>query len=1100
MKRRLLSTLLALCMVLPLFSGTAWARTPDQAVHAVSQTAGQKNVPLADALTYEGLSYRIENGQITITDCDVSIPNIVIPKQINGLPVTTIDDHAFGGCHMTSITIPDSITSIGIAAFEGCDSLASLFIPSSVLSIGDIPFYSCFKLAEVNVDPQNPNFASENGILFNKAKSAILFYPSTRTGEYVIPDSVTSIGSHAFWNCSGLSGITIPNGVTSIGDSAFWNCQKLTEISVPDGLTSIGSGAFSSCSGLTDFIIPDSVTSISSNAFWECKGLDHITIPSSVTSIGENAFYRCSGLTDITILNGVTSIGSGAFMGCTNLTGITIPDSVTSIGNDVFWECSGLTSITLPDSVTSLGGAFGACPGLTSITLPSRITFIGSFAFSGCSGLTTIHIPDGVTSIGSYAFSGSGITGITVPDHVTSIEEGAFSSCPSLTEITIPDGITSIDRWAFHGSTSLKSVTLPDGITSIGYGAFRECSSLESLIIPSSVTFIDDWAFWGCSSLTEIAIPDGVPSIGDRTFADCSNLTGVVIPSSVTSIGTDAFLDCDQLANVTIPASVSSIDGTAFGPAVKHIYFQSTKADWRQIEEQTSGISWTEAVIHCTDGTIPAKLAAPENLSCYNIEADTSISVEWELSGLSRDFFQINIYDAANPSAPVKAVTETVLPAAPQASPKAYSCKVSLDDLPSGTYTLTLQSLGRPEDVEEGESFYVDSAVVTSSQWTYTVPEIPVDPDLPNPPSGSLADKLEEILNDVNATVEDIREALESIKNDLINAMKELGPKIFELIKELEDRIKDLNGPASTVVVSGLDIGYQDVTLTGAALNATLNFDTDVRLEIGQPEDSSLQVPGLEDVKTFPFSMNLFAGDTQVTDLEIPIHITMPLPVQNLKPHSLKLWHFHGGNPAPEELPLASVQKDGQLYVSFVLDGFSDFVMTYEESLDEEIPVQPTILYTVSFDTGNAPVTIPAMSTGTDGRLLSLPMPSWNGHRFEGWFLADGSRVTTSTIFSRDTTIYARWMRTASTPETNFVSIPPSEHGQVITADRFAAEGDRVNLSTYPDQGYTLTRITVIAAGGKELTLREKSDGKFSFTMPGRQVKVIAEFEKIQKG
>lgn len=177
-----------------------------------------------------------------------------------------------------------------------------------------------------------------------------------------------------------------------------------------------------------------------------------------------------------------------------------------------------------------------------------------------------------------------------------------------------------------------------------------------------------------------------------------------------------------------------------------------------------------------------------------------------------------------------------------------------------------------------------------------------------------------------------------------------------------------------------------------------------------------------------------------------------------------------------------------------MLEGFSDFVMSY----DEETPAPPAVTHTITFDTGGAPLTIPAMTTGADGRLSSLPMPSWNGYRFEGWFLADGSRVTTSTVFSGDTTVHARWERTASAPETNFVSIPPSEHGKIITADRFAAEGDRVNLSAHPDKGYALSSITVTAAGGKELTLREKSEGKFSFTMPDRQVKVIAEFEKIQ--
>ena len=170
---------------------------------------------------------------------------------------------------------------------------------------------------------------------------------------------VTSIGSYAFFDNSGLTSVTIPNSVTSIGSGVFRGCSGLTSITIPNSVTSLGGGAFGYCTGLTSITIPNSVTSIESQAFYRCSGLTSVTIPNSVTSIESQAFYDCYGLTSVTIPNSVTSIGPDAFYRCSGLTSITIPNSVTSIGSQAFWGCTGLTSVTIPNSVTSIGkGAF----------------------------------------------------------------------------------------------------------------------------------------------------------------------------------------------------------------------------------------------------------------------------------------------------------------------------------------------------------------------------------------------------------------------------------------------------------------------------------------------------------------------------------------------------------------------------------------------------------------------------------------------------------------------------------------------------------------------------------------------------------------------
>jgi len=392
-------------------------------------------------------------------------------------------------------------------------------------------------------------------MLLNKNGTELIAVPSA-SGDFTIPNSVTSIGQRSFSYCTGLTSVTIPDSVTSIEPRAFLSCTGLTSIIIPDSVTSIGIQVFQSCTGLTSITIPNTVTSIESSAFRDCSSLTSIIIPDSVTSIGGNAFYQCTGLTSIIIPDSVTSIGGSAFRYCTNLESIRFQSmAAPTIGQDAFSQISSDAIITYRH------GATGYLTGYSGV--PTQEAAAGEF------GLYTYEInTDGVSvTITYYSVNATGA--LVIPDSVdgrsvTSIGERAFWNCTGLTSITIPDSVTSIGSSAFYQCTGLTSIIIPDSVTSIGNYAFQNCSSLISISIGNSVTSIGTYAFSGCTGLTSIIIPDSVTSIGNSAFQSCTGLTSITIPDSVTSIGDQAFAGCTGLTSATIGNSVTSIGSNAF--------------------------------------------------------------------------------------------------------------------------------------------------------------------------------------------------------------------------------------------------------------------------------------------------------------------------------------------------------------------------------------------------------------------------------------------------------------------------------------------------------------------------------------------------------
>ena len=316
------------------------------------------------------------------------------------------------------------------SAFSMCNFLTSIIVPNSVTSIGEGAFSGCILLFKI-----------------------------------IIPNSVTSIGDLAFMDSNALSHIVISNSVTSIGDGTFYGCSSLTNIVIPDSVTSIGDIAFSGCRSLSNIVIPDSVTSIGDYVFEGCTSLSNIVIPNNVTCIGSNAFKNCSSLSNIVIPDSVTSIGNGVFSGCLSLKYISIPVNVICLNGNPFSEWNGKLDCLSPNFVHECDILFNKDKSeiisfrnqkIESYIIFSNVKRIGDSAFSGCRSLSNIIIPDSVTSIGDGAFYGcSSLTNIVLPDSVTSIGSNAFRDCSSLSNIVIPDSVTSIGDYAFEGCASL---------------------------------------------------------------------------------------------------------------------------------------------------------------------------------------------------------------------------------------------------------------------------------------------------------------------------------------------------------------------------------------------------------------------------------------------------------------------------------------------------------------------------------------------------------------------------------------------------------------------------------------------------------------------
>lgn len=366
-------------------------------------------------------TYETNASAVTITAYTGPGGDVIIPGTIGGLPVNSIGQDAFyGSFGLTSVSLPNSLVSLGIFAFGECTALTNITIPGSVTNIGDLVFFGCTALTAINVDTFNPTYSSAEGVLFDKAQQLLIACPAGKVGSYTLPDSVAIIGDSAFYGCPNLTSVTLPN-VTSIRSLAFQYCTGLTSVTLPNTLKSIGVQAF---------LLAD---------------LTSIAIPISVTNIAPQTF-AFTLLTSVTLPDSITHLAQGIFRSCPDLTTVILPASLTSIGDYIFKDIS-------ESDVAAVTGVYfkGNAP-----------TIVGTAAFRGANN-ATVYYRAGTTGWGS-TFGGRPTALWVVPSYSEWAQSfGLPTQYPSASgpqDDADQDGLTNIQEMAAGTDPTLAESTL----------------------------------------------------------------------------------------------------------------------------------------------------------------------------------------------------------------------------------------------------------------------------------------------------------------------------------------------------------------------------------------------------------------------------------------------------------------------------------------------------------------------------------------------------------------------------------------------------------------------------------------------------------------
>lgn len=545
-------------------------------------------------------------------EADAFAGNDTIEHVTIGDSVEVIGAGAFSQCtNLKSVTIPDSVERIENAAFSGCPLLSKVTIGKGLAELGNGAFAGCYSLGKVDLDSSNPQFAYDDGAIYNKGKSGrdtLYQVLAGRKGDtYTMPSTIKEIKPYAFWGDYNLENVSVSSNVKEIPGYAFSNCKNLKEVSIPYSVNSIDMKAFEDCVRLRKITIPPSVNSIHATAFDGCTKLeidaeagstaksyadslsledfevsDHedAPIPSDGDSISDNDSDEKEQISapvdyyhEVSHMNAMEEEENTSVKGKTRIIG---QEAYVIVDNAEATVNVGSTGTTLggsaesyieqnKDTVPGLEGSEDAKGGSFPKYSVIDNTVIAAQAYYN-DEMTSYDIPDDIVRIGEFAFARSDLQSIRIPNGVEEIGYAAFYHCDSLTDVVIPQSVQNIEVAAFTKTPWLTEWEQNGNgdFLIVGDSILMDYRGNDSeVVIPDNVKQIGAEAFKNCESITQVQIPDSVEIIGEAAFMGCSNLVNIEGGNCVKEIRDRAYAGC-PITTVKIPASVEKIGLRAF--------------------------------------------------------------------------------------------------------------------------------------------------------------------------------------------------------------------------------------------------------------------------------------------------------------------------------------------------------------------------------------------------------------------------------------------------------------------------------------------------------------------------------------------------------
>ena len=485
-----------------------------------------------------------------------------ITRAVIGDGVTSIGGGALRDLSVREVVIPDSVTEIGVCAFQGCGALETVTLPAGVTEIGSDTFSACVSLSYID-----------------------------------LPDGLRSIGPAAFTWCDALTSVELPAGLRSVGQNAFRACAALASVTFAEGLESIGSGAFADCPSLASVELPDSLRSIGYGAFADCGALTSVTLGSGLADLGEGAFGWCGSLSRIDVRGGNPAYASAdgvlftagqdalvLYPAGRGEEAYAVPDGVTRLLPRSFEGAQALRELTLPDSVTALcEGCLSGCDALAAVRLGRGIAVIEDAVFTDM-GLTDLYCAGTAAqfrrvSVGDdnglladavihYA-DGTTETGYTPPPPALP-EKGNILVSGVCGSRGIP-GVTNYeDSWGIGAEWTLDS---NGTLTIFGTGSTCLCMEITTTHYasgrPTGMTYIisSPWYEYR-DSIRTVVVESGITGIGAMSFRDLTNLRTVFLPDTLEGFGRYAAEKPDTFRNT----------------ALHDICFEGTAAQWDELD------------------------------------------------------------------------------------------------------------------------------------------------------------------------------------------------------------------------------------------------------------------------------------------------------------------------------------------------------------------------------------------------------------------------------------------------------------------------------------------------------------------------------------